>query len=86
MRVYSTNLEHAVAFDMPALTPAAEEVTEISTLLSTINTYQEEMFAKFIMGTEPLENFDKYAETIKSMKIDRILEIYNSAMKRYMSR
>lgn len=86
MKVYSTNLEHAVAFDMPALTPAAEEVTEISTLLSTINTYQEEMFAKFIMGTEPLENFDKYAETIKSMKIDRILEIYNSAMKRYMSR
>lgn len=83
---YATNLDNAVAFDMPALTPAAEEVSEISQLLSTINTYQEEMFSKFIMGTVSIDEFDEYVKTLKSMKIDRILEIYNNAMERYMSR
>lgn len=84
--IFASNMDHAIAYDMPPVTPVADEVTEMSTLQATIDTYQEEMFAKFIMGTEPLENFDKYVETIQSMKIDRILEIYTNAMQRYQSR
>ncbi|MCI9625676.1 MAG: extracellular solute-binding protein [Clostridia bacterium] len=83
MDIFAENLGSAVAFDLPPVTPLEEEVTEMSTLQATIDTYQEEMFAKFIMGTEPIENFDKYVATLQSMKIDRILEIYKNAMQRY---
>ena len=41
------------------------------------------MDLKFILGAEPLDNFDKYVEDIKSMNIDRAIEIQDKAYKRY---
>lgn len=51
-----------------------------------VTTYAEEMEAKFIMGTEPLSNFDKYVQAIKDMGIDQIIAAYQSAYDRFQNR
>jgi len=44
------------------------------------------MTLKFITGQEPIENFDKFVETIKNMGIDRAIEIKTAALQRYYKR
>lgn len=71
---------------LPPITPTVEESSEFSTIMNEINTYRDEMTLKFILGTEPLENFDAFVETINSMNLDRALEIENAALERYNAR
>ncbi|SHI02654.1 extracellular solute-binding protein [Clostridium grantii] len=73
-------------YQLPQVTPLAEESEELSSIMSEINTYRDEMFYKFIFGAESLDNYDKYVENIKNMNIDRATEIYTSALERYNKR
>lgn len=52
-----------------------ELVNENASLAADIDTYIDEMRAKFISGVEPLDNFDQYIATLKGMGMDRLLEI-----------
>lgn len=76
----------AAKYNLPPITPSAEESKEFATIMNEINTYKDEMFVKFIMGMEPLENFDKYVEQIKKMNIQRAIDIYQAALERYNNR
>jgi putative aldouronate transport system substrate-binding protein len=60
-----------------------EESRNIRAKMADISTYVDEMINRFIMGREPLSEFDKYVATVKSMGIDDVLKIYNDAYKRY---
>lgn len=71
---------------LPPITPTAEESKEFSTIMNEINTYRDEMTLKFIFGQESIDNFDKYVENIKSMGLERALEIQNAALERYNAR
>ncbi len=51
-----------------------------------INTYVDEMKAKFVLGTEPLSNLDKFQATIRSMGINVALAIRQAALDRYYKR
>lgn len=75
----------SVSTTFPAVTFNDEE-TEIVKKLTDINTYASEMTAKFILGSEPIANFDKFVERIKSMGIDEVLAADQSALDRYNSR
>ena len=44
------------------------------------------MFMKFILGNEPVDNFDKYVAQIKKFGIDKVIAIYQNAMERYKNR
>ena len=44
------------------------------------------MEIKFILGTESLDNFDAYVETLQKMGLARALEIQNAALERYNAR
>jgi putative aldouronate transport system substrate-binding protein len=44
------------------------------------------MTMKFIMGTEPIANYDAYANQVKKLGIDKALEIYQKAYVRYQNR
>jgi len=68
---------------MPTLQYTAEELAVINNIRSEINTYQAEMVNKFIMGTEPLANFDQYVARIKKANLDQWLKIANDALARY---
>jgi putative aldouronate transport system substrate-binding protein len=68
------------------ITPTPDESTELASIMTDINTYRDEMTLKFIMGQEPLANFDKFVEKIKSMNIDRAIVLKQAALDRYNGR
>ncbi len=63
-----------------------EEARELTNIMVDINTYRDEMTPKFIMGQEPLSNFDAFVTTIRGMNIDRAIEIKTDALERYYQR
>lgn len=71
---------------LPKIAIAQESLAEYSNLKSDLTTYVNEMTIKFIRGTEPLENFDKYLENLKSMGVDRLAEIVQATTDEYYSR
>ncbi|WP_425453996.1 extracellular solute-binding protein [Paenibacillus flagellatus] len=71
---------------MPRTTPTKEESSRYASIMADINTYKDEMYLKFIMGAEPLDNFDKYVKTIQGMGLDEALKIQQSALERYAKR
>lgn len=61
-----------------------EEETEfMSTVGSDIHTYINEMEAKFVNGSVPFSEWDKYVETVHSMGVDEYMKIYEAALERY---
>ncbi len=71
---------------MPKVTLSTEEADTVSTIMNEINTYKEEMYVRFVMGLEPIDNFDKFVQLIKDMKINEVLKIQNDALQRYNNR
>lgn len=71
---------------LPAITPTTEESKEFAAIMNEIKTYRDEMTLKFMLGTADLSEFDTYVENMKSMGLDRALEIQNSALERYQAR
>lgn len=71
---------------MPPITPTPDESREYGRIMNEVITYADEMMIKFILGTEPLSNWDAYVNTIKKMGIDRAIEIQNAALVRFQGR
>lgn len=71
---------------MPKVTPTPDESEEIATIMNEIKNYVDEMYVKFLLGQESLDNYDKYIENINKMGIDKALEIYEDALVRYNNR
>ena len=76
----------AAQYAMPNGTPTAEESEEYSTIMNEVETYRDEMTNKFILGTESLDNFDQYVETMNSLGLQRAIEIQDAALERYNER
>ena len=76
----------AAQYAMPNVTPTAEESEEYSTIMNEVETYRDEMTNKFILGTESLDNFDQYVETLNSLGLQRAIEIQDAALERYNKR
>lgn len=60
------------------------QIGDISGKLTDIKTYVDEHSDKMVMGTESLDTFSKFVETIKSMGVDDVLKTYNDAYKKYV--
>ncbi|GHH99956.1 extracellular solute-binding protein [Neobacillus kokaensis] len=60
-----------------------EESGELATLSTDLNTYVTEMTAAFISGKKSMNEWDKYVKTLEKMNLDRYMEIYEAAYKRY---
>ncbi len=73
-------------YKIPPITPTPKESEELAKLINEINTYNDEMTLKFIMGVEPIANFDKYVAQIKKLGIDRAIAINQAAYNRYQNR
>lgn len=76
----------AIQHIMPRVTPTSEESSEVANIMNEVNTYVDEMFLKFIMGVEPIENFDEFVQQLKKLNIDRAIEIRQAALERYYNR
>ena len=71
---------------MPPITPTEAESAEYTRIMNDINTYIDEMSVRFLVGSEPISNFDNFVQTIYSMGIERAIDIYQGAYERYQSR
>ena len=74
------------AFRIPPIALTSDEAEEQGALLTEINTYSDEMILRFIIGAESLANYDEYVAGLKSLGVDRAIEITQDAYDRYVSR
>lgn len=70
----------------PQASYTSEEASEVATIMSEIDTYRNEIFVKFLLGDEPLDNWDKYVEQMNTMGLPRVLEIKQAAYERYLEK
>lgn len=71
---------------MPLVTLTAEESEEYANISADVLTYAEEMMYGFIMGTASLDDYDKYLDRMKQLRVDRMIEIQQQALDRYNAR
>ena len=71
---------------LPRVTLTPEESEEAADIRSDLDTYTKEMFASFIMGSESLDNYDTYLEQLKTIGVERYVELYQGALERYNQR
>lgn len=67
----------------PLLYLTTEESEKVRDIGTDLKAYVEQMEAKFITGLEPIENWDKYVQTIESMNVDTYVEVYQGAYDRW---
>lgn len=72
--------------ELPPVTLLAEESADYAAIFSEVNTYVSEMTLRFIMGSEPLDNFDNYIETLKGMGVEQMIATQQGALDRYNAR
>lgn len=65
-----------------SLPQTIKEYEEIANLSTDLDTYMSEMFEKFILGTESLDNYNTFVEQVKKLGLSKIVEIKTEAYKR----
>ena len=68
------------------VTMTAEEGSEFASLYTDIETYVQECNVKFIMGQMSLAEYDTYRDTLRSMQIERCIELKQAGLDRYNAR
>lgn len=68
------------------ITPTPEEAAEVAKISTDIKTYVDEMTIKFVMGVEPLSNYDKFVEQIKKLNVDKAIQIKQAEVERFSKR
>ncbi|WP_338540897.1 ABC transporter substrate-binding protein [Paenibacillus tundrae] len=74
------------ALTLPPIRLSSDEVSTSTSIMSQVNTYLNETMTAIISGQKPITEFDTMAETIKSMGIDRAIEIHQAAYDRYKAK
>ncbi|HML46976.1 MAG TPA: ABC transporter substrate-binding protein, partial [Clostridia bacterium] len=71
---------------LPPVLPTSDEAAEVASIMGEVTTYVNEMFTKFVMGVEPLDNFDTYMNNLKSLGVERAIELKQNQLDRYNAR
>jgi putative aldouronate transport system substrate-binding protein len=60
-----------------------EEQDVLAQFITDIETHRDEMFTRFVMGTESLDNFDAYVVNLQRMGLSQVLEVRQRQYERY---
>lgn len=71
---------------IPPLRYVDEELEAMNQLKNEIKTYADEMTAKFIVGHEPIENYDKFINQLKTMGVENVVEVMQGAYDRRLEK
>ncbi|QGQ99008.1 hypothetical protein EHS13_31100 [Paenibacillus psychroresistens] len=71
---------------LPPISTTPEESTEFAKIMNEVNTLVDETTIKIILGTDSIDSYDKFLAKLKTLKIDRALEIEQGALDRYNKR
>ncbi len=83
---WTVGFDESFKYSLPVLTPTTEENAEYARIMTEVDKYKDQMIVKFINGIEPIENFDKFVDTLKQLGVERAMEVQTAALKRYMNR
>ena len=77
---------NAKKHNLPSLTMYFEgdEQTDYAMINNAVTTYAQEMVTKFILGTEPLSNYDKMVKELKARGVEKAIKINQNAYNRYL--
>lgn len=67
----------------PVFSFTLEENDRLLTLANDMNSYRDEMIAKFVTGRTPFSEWDNYVASFKKMGLEEYMKIYQSAYERY---
>lgn len=71
---------------MPPIALNSEEAEIYTSVMTDVQTYCDEMMMKFIMGIEPISNFDQFVAQMKQMGIEKAVAVQQSALDRYLAK
>ena len=71
---------------IPPIIFTQDENSQMGNSMSEIETYVSGMVMKMITGVESVDKYDEFVAQIKKFNIDKVLECYQAALKRYNSR
>lgn len=71
---------------MPLVSATQEESEQLAKIMAEVRTFSDEMYTKFIMGSESIDNFDQYVNQLKKMNIEKAIQLQQSAVERYNKR
>jgi putative aldouronate transport system substrate-binding protein len=69
---------------LPPLSFTDDESKRLANIMNTVNTYYDEMFLRLMTGKAT--NVDAFVKTLKQMKIDEAIKIYQQAYDRWKKR
>ncbi len=71
---------------LPTLSFTAEEKEQIADALTQLETYADTQMNNVVIGEMSIEEWPKVVEKFRDMGVDEILEVYNAAYQRYLSK
>ena len=63
-----------------------EEAETRSSYQADVDTYVKESLLKFVIGKEPLDNFETFQQNLKDMHIEDLIAVEQAALDRYNAR
>jgi len=72
----------AILYTLPVTPKTEQENSVLFSIMQNVNTYVDEMSIKFILGIEPIEAFDQYVKQLKTLNIEKAIEIHQTALDR----
>ncbi|WP_422657785.1 extracellular solute-binding protein [Paenibacillus sp. EC2-1] len=86
IKVWGKYEDNTVGTKMPLVSATPEESEQLAKIMAEVNTYADEMYIRFVQGQESLDNFDKYVEQMKKMKIEEAIQLQQAAVERFNKR
>ena len=85
MYAWNDNVDKAFDVLYPPTSLTSEESEELAAIEANLITYAKEQMTKFIMGTRSLDEYDKFIDELKSLNVEKAVEIKQAAYDRYIA-
>lgn len=69
----------------PSIRSDVADSEEFGAIMVEVNTYKDEMYLQFLLGEESVDKFDQFVAQLKSMGIERAIEIKQKAYDQFNS-
>ena len=74
------------SLSIPPITPTSDESQRLAMIMNEINTYVDEMFVRYVMGQDNVDDFDEFRANLEKMNIEEAISIAQDALDRYNAR
>jgi putative aldouronate transport system substrate-binding protein len=61
------------------------EIEVLQQYKTDLESYMDEMHAKFVIGVESLSDYDDYVEVLDGFGLAKVSEVYTAAYNRYLA-